>query len=101
MRLFRRTGFEIVDYWEIQAPADASGEEYWVPADGGMVRLAVYDVSGRRVRTLVNDRQSREWHQTEWDGTDDNRRRAATGSYFLRLDVEGHAPAVKRVLLVR
>lgn len=33
MRLFRRSGFEIIDYVEIQAPASASGEQYWTPAE--------------------------------------------------------------------
>ena len=31
--LFRRTGFEVLDYWEIRAPDDAAGTEFWVPAE--------------------------------------------------------------------
>ncbi|HSP29726.1 MAG TPA: class I SAM-dependent methyltransferase [Ilumatobacteraceae bacterium] len=33
MRLFRTTGFDVVDYVEIQAPASADGIRYWVDAD--------------------------------------------------------------------
>jgi SAM-dependent methyltransferase len=32
MRLFRSVGFEVADYFEIQAPAGASGTAFWVPA---------------------------------------------------------------------
>jgi flagellar hook assembly protein FlgD len=74
--------------------------EFWIPSRS-RVRLALYDVTGRRVRTLVNGDLERDWHRAEWDGSDDHGRAAATGSYFLRLDVAGHAPALKRVLLMR
>jgi hypothetical protein len=74
--------------------------EFWTPSRS-RVRLALYDVTGRRVRTLVNGDLERDWHRAEWDGSDDHGRAAATGSYFLRLDVAGHAPALKRVLLMR
>ncbi len=33
LRLFRTTGFDVVDYVEIQAPPDAEGLRYWVEAD--------------------------------------------------------------------
>lgn len=33
LRLFRRTGFEVLDYREIRAPASASGAPFAIPAD--------------------------------------------------------------------
>ena len=33
LRLFRTTGFDVVDYIEIQAPSSAQGIRYWVDAD--------------------------------------------------------------------
>ncbi|HYN31601.1 MAG TPA: class I SAM-dependent methyltransferase [Ilumatobacteraceae bacterium] len=33
LRLFRTVGFEVIDYFEIQAPESASGTAFWVPAD--------------------------------------------------------------------
>jgi len=79
---------------------DRTQLEYWVPA-GGPVTLAVYDVTGRRVRTIASGTQPRDWHRAEWDGRDDAGRGVATGSYFVRLEASGRAPAVKRVLLMR
>ena len=32
-RLFRATGFEVLDFVEIQAPPSASGLKYWVDAE--------------------------------------------------------------------
>jgi hypothetical protein len=78
---------------------DRTEIEYWVPSDGAAT-LAVYDVLGRRVRVLAVE-SARGWHEAEWNGRDDTGRIAATGSYFVRLEVAGYAPAVKRVLLMR
>ncbi len=33
LRLFRTTGFDVVDYVEIQAPPSATGTQFWVEAD--------------------------------------------------------------------
>jgi hypothetical protein len=34
LRLFRTVGFDVVDYVEIQAPASATGTQFWVGASG-------------------------------------------------------------------
>lgn len=51
------------------------------------VHLAIFDVRGRRVKTLVTgtmmDAGS---HETVWDGRDENGRMTAAGIYFCRLD---------------
>ena len=33
LRLFRTVGFDVVDYFEIQAPESADGTSFWVEAD--------------------------------------------------------------------
>ena len=33
LRLFREVGFDVIDYFELQAPADASGPRFWVTAE--------------------------------------------------------------------
>ena len=67
------------------------------------VSLMVFDLAGRVVRTLV-DREVRPGeHRIAWDGTTDAGLRAASGVYFIRMDLEGkHASyreARKLVLL--
>jgi subtilisin family serine protease len=61
---------------------------YTVPRDG-VVRLAVFDVSGRLVRRLVGAAQEAGRHEVVWDGRDAAGRRAAGGVYFYRLATGG------------
>jgi len=46
------------------------------------VHLAVYDVLGRRVRTLVDDVQPEGTHEVLWDGRDEEGRPVVHGVYF-------------------
>jgi flagellar hook assembly protein FlgD len=56
-------------------------------AGTGWVSLNVYDISGRRVRTLVNGVQSErpEGYRVRWDGRDDAGAGVASGLYFYRM----------------
>ena len=49
------------------------------------VDLAVCDVTGRRVRTLVSGRQRAGEYQALWDARDDAQRRLPEGVYFVQL----------------
>jgi len=60
--------------------------EYTVESPS-IVRLVVYDVSGRRVRTLVDTPQLAGPRSVQWDGRDDRGRVASTGIYFYRIDI--------------
>jgi hypothetical protein len=69
-------------------------------------RIEVFDVSGRRVRTLVADaRWPRGERLLQWDGSDDNGRPAASGAYFVRASLRGprgtEEQVTARVIVVR
>lgn len=51
----------------------------------GAARLEVFDVRGRRVRTLLTPRLAAGAHALEWDGRDTRGQRVAPGVYFYRL----------------
>ena len=53
----------------------------------GPVTITIYDMLGRRVRTLVEGEQSVGTHQVAWDGTDASGLRVASGTYFYQLRV--------------
>ena len=55
----------------------------------GDVDLAVYDASGRRVRTLARGRRAAGAHSVAWDARDDAGRACAPGAYWARLRVDG------------
>lgn len=59
------------------------------------VRLAIYDVSGRRVRGLVSGPQPAGEHALTWDMRDDDGRVVGAGLYFARLETEGRIVTTK------
>ncbi|HKO21229.1 MAG TPA: FlgD immunoglobulin-like domain containing protein, partial [Candidatus Eisenbacteria bacterium] len=62
---------------------------YVIPRNAGSqdVRLRIFDVNGRLVRTLVSGVQSPGPYTSIWDGRDDNGRGVASGNYFARISV--------------
>ena len=70
-----------------------------LPRDG-RATLRVYDVSGRLVRTLVDDDLSAGEHFMTWSGDDEAGRGVATGTYLLRLR-QGGVSMVQRVTLMK
>ena len=61
--------------------------------------LAVYDVSGRLVRTLLHARFPAGSHVMSWDGTDNAGQRVRGGVYFARLKVAGELRSRQLVLV--
>ncbi|MBI1796734.1 MAG: T9SS type A sorting domain-containing protein [Candidatus Eisenbacteria bacterium] len=66
---------------------------------GGRVSLAIYDIAGRRVRTLVDGTLDAGWHQRVWDGTGDDGVRAGAGVYFSRLEGPQGVRSRKMIML--
>ncbi|MEO5617296.1 MAG: PQQ-dependent sugar dehydrogenase [Candidatus Eisenbacteria bacterium] len=65
------------------------------------VRLALYDLNGRRLRVLVDGIAPAGETRARWDGTDESGAAAPAGVYFARLEREGQPAATLRVLRVR
>jgi len=66
----------------------------------GRVRLAIYAVDGRLVRTLVDRIQGPGAHEAAWDGRDGRGLEQPTGVYFYRLE-SGGKTAARKLLLIR
>lgn len=64
----------------------------------GPVRLGVFDLRGRLIRSLHDGPLAAGRHAAVWNGDDAQGRSAAAGVYFVRLDDGGQAAAVKIVL---
>ena len=67
---------------------------------GGVAEIAVYDVSGRHVRTLVNSYVPAGVHEVVWDGRNDSGGRVASGLYFYRLRT-GDVSETRKMILLR
>jgi flagellar hook assembly protein FlgD len=72
---------------------------YYLP-ERSRVRLAVYDVKGRRVATLVDGVKSAGYHNQVWAGRDDNGLESASGVYFYRL-VAGKTTLSHKMILLQ
>jgi subtilisin-like proprotein convertase family protein len=64
------------------------------------VTLALYDISGRRVRTLVDRRVAAGEHHIVWDGKNDRGARVAPGVYWYRMRA-GTFTGVRRLVVLR
>jgi len=71
---------------------------YGSPAES-RVRLAVYNVAGRLVRTLVDGEVDPGYHSVVWDGRDSNGVEVGSGVYFCRMEAKGFDDTTKMVLL--
>jgi hypothetical protein len=72
---------------------------FGVPEEG-KVRLAVFDMTGALVRTLVDEHVEAGMREVVWDGRDTNGREAASGTYVYRLKSR-HGTLVRRMTLLR
>ncbi len=65
------------------------------------VEVAVFDVAGRRIRTLVaGEVVVAGWHEQKWDGRDATGALVASGVYHVRVAIEGDA-VTRRVVLLK
>jgi len=64
------------------------------------VRMCVYGLDGIRVNTLVNEVREAGTHSVTWNGTDNNGRAVASGTYICRLEANEYVES-RRMALVR
>lgn len=65
------------------------------------VRIAIYNIYGRQVRTFNLGEQQAGWHQVGWNGIDDHGKSVATGIYFYRLLVDGRSLDLRKMLYLK
>jgi hypothetical protein len=63
------------------------------------VKLSIFDVSGREVRVLVDERKEAGSHAASWDGTDAGGRALSSGVYFYRLETGSFIQTRRMTLL--
>jgi hypothetical protein len=68
-------------------------------AKSGFGTLQIYDLIGRKVRTLVSEHLSSGYKSVSWDGKNDAGKDVASGIYFYQLKVGDFSEAKKLVLL--
>lgn len=72
---------------------------YTLPSSG-KATLAIYDITGRKVRELADGTMTAGTHRAVWDGMDANGAAAASGIYFARVAC-GNRVATTKMLLMK
>ncbi len=78
---------------------DKTQIEYNLPRISN-VNIAVYNVIGARVSTLLNKRQNAGKYTITWNGRDDSGDKLPSGFYFLRLEA-GEYKGTRKLLLIK
>ena len=72
---------------------------YDLPGEG-VVRLSVYNLSGQKIRTLLDGHQIPGVHRVAWDGKDETGMQVASGIYLYRLKT-GTGVLVRKMLMLK
>jgi flagellar hook assembly protein FlgD len=64
-----------------------------------MVTIAIYDMMGRKVRTLVSQSMSPGYHTTLWNATNDKGFAVSAGMYIYTIQAGSYHHMKKMVLL--
>lgn len=72
---------------------------YDLPVDGH-IELAIFNLSGSRIKTLVSEDQTTGSHSKVWDGRDDAGNHVASGIYLYRIRAD-NLTEVKKLTLLR
>ena len=71
-------------------------------SQGGNVNLTIYDLLGRKVRTLMDAQVGAGGYETAWDGKDGAGKVVSSGVYLYRLTVDGgRGTETRKMVLVR
>ncbi len=69
-------------------------------AKAGQVKVIVYDILGREVKTLFNEETHVGFHTVEWNGTNNYGNKVATGLYFYQLKA-GAVQLTRKMILLK
>jgi len=80
-------------------PFNASTEiSYSLPVESE-VKLAIYNIRGQKVKTLVDGKQTAGVHKVTWDGKNDKGESVASGVYFYTIKAGSYIQTNKMTLL--
>jgi len=65
------------------------------------IQLTIYNTMGQKIRTLINGMHPAGEQTISWDSRNENGKDVASGTYFYRLEVDGHHLTTRQMVLVR
>ncbi len=80
-------------------PVKDKAEIYYQVNSPGIASLALYDITGRKVKSFIDANLEQGYYRLNWDSTDDAGRRLSEGVYFIRLDNATEAKTQKVIII--
>ena len=74
--------------------------KFYIP-DISSVTIKIYDILGKEVNTLFNEKADAGYHIVYWNGKDKYGQNAASGVYFYRLSTNVGFVQTKKMLLLK
>ena len=74
--------------------------EFSIPTQDEDIELAIYNVKGQKVKTLIHQNMNAGKHSVVWNGLDDNNKTVASGIYFYKLSSK-NIYETKRMILMK
>jgi hypothetical protein len=87
------------EFWVTPIPASGPVSFHLTLPSGGSVRTALYDVTGRKVRTLFDGFLGSGAHDLRWDGSGEDQRPVPPGVYLARVSTEVSTRTARVVIL--
>ena len=95
-------GGQFVNFMKISNSVSRNATVSFGVENSGRVRVRLYDVTGRVIRTLTDrTMEAGSSQNVMWDGRDDAGNQVARGVYFARIDFAKGAPINGRVVVLR
>jgi flagellar hook assembly protein FlgD len=69
--------------------------------NAGKTELAIYNMSGQKIRTLINSFYTSGRHSVVWDGKNNLGKSVGSGIYFYKIRVNSKSEAVNKCLLLK
>ena len=80
-------------------PFNPTTEVRFSLAQAGQVEVAIYDVNGRLVKTLVDSKMEAGLHSAVWDGTNDRGNKVGSGVYWSKMKTATYTSNKQMVIL--
>jgi glucose/arabinose dehydrogenase len=67
----------------------------------GMVEIQIFDINGKHIKTLLNEKKDYGEYQVVWDGKDENGLLQPSGVYLYKITLDQEYSEIKRMALVK
>jgi glucose/arabinose dehydrogenase len=67
----------------------------------GMVEIQIFDINGKHIKTLINEKKDYGDYQVVWDGKDESGHLQPSGVYFYKMTMDNEFSENKRMALVK